>query len=101
MGKVKIGIYCSLTAGYFDQKCSLSSPLRNVLFLSKCLKFIGCHGSRKAKFANKYIYLEIFSLEAIRGIKLKLCRNVHISHYKSGILIAFAFVLSTFVAMAT
>ena len=38
---------------------------------------------------------KIVSSEAIRGIKLKLCRNVHnISLYKNGVFIAVAYVLS-------
>ena len=45
------------------------------------MNLIGCHGNRNAKFAKKYS--KIFSSEAIRGMKLKLCRNVHnISLYK-------------------
>ena len=43
--------------------------------------WLGCHGNRNTKFAKKYS--KIFSSEAIRGMKLKLCRNVHsISLYK-------------------
>ena len=53
MGKVTIGLYCYLTADISTrvlQKLSLSSLLPNVLFLSKPLNTIGCHGNRKAKF---------------------------------------------------
>ena len=86
MGKVKIGIYCYLIADILtkvSQKVSLGGPLQNISFLSKCLKFIGCHGNRKAQFV--IFFFLIFS-EAIRGIKLKLCSNVHnISLYKTGI----------------
>ena len=56
MGKVKIGLYCYLTADILTralQKCSLSSPLPNILFLSKSLNLIGCYGNRKAEFAKK------------------------------------------------
>ena len=77
MGKVKVGVYCYLTADILTkvlQKCSLSSPLRNIRILSKPLNLIGCHGNRKTKFAKKYS--EIIS-EAIRGMKLKICRTVH------------------------
>ena len=78
MGKVNIGIYCYLTADVWRkvlQKCYLSSPLPNISFLSKPLNLIGCHGNLKAKFAKKYS--KIISSEAIRGIKLKLCRNIY------------------------
>ena len=60
---------------FFLQKCSLSSPLRTIWILSKPLNLIGCHGNLKAKFLKKYS--KIFSSEAIRGMKLKLCINVH------------------------
>ena len=76
MGKVKIGLYCYLTADILTnslQKCSLNSPMPNILFLSIPLDLIGCHGYRKAKFLLKK---KIISSEAISGIKLKLCRNV-------------------------
>ena len=70
---------------------SLSSPLPT--YKSKPLNLIGCHGNRKDKFAKKYS--KINSSEAIMGVKLKLCRNVHnISLYKNCIFIAIAHVLS-------
>ena len=73
------------------QKYSLSSPLPNISFLSKPLNLIGCHGNRKAKFEKQYS--EIISSEAIRGIKLKLCRNVqNISPYNNDVSIAVAHV---------
>ena len=75
---MKNGIYCYLTAGILTkvlQKCSLSSPLPNISFLFKPLNLIGCHGKQKAKFEK--IYSKLISSEAIRGIKLKLCKNVH------------------------
>ena len=82
MGKVKFGLYCYLTADILTrvlQKSSLNSPLPNILFLSIPLNLFGCHGNRNAKFP-----LKIISSEAIRGIKLKLCRNVClISLYKN------------------
>ena len=77
MGKVEIGIYCCLTADMLIkvlQKCSLSSLLPNIWILSKPLNLIGCHGNRNIKFAKKYS--KIISSEAIRGMKLKLYRNV-------------------------
>ena len=78
MGKVKVGLYCYLIADILTkvlQRCSLSSPLPNIWNLSKLLNLIGCHGNQKDKFAKKYS--KIISSEAIRGMKLKLCRNVH------------------------
>ena len=93
MEKVEIGIYCYLTADILTkvlQKCSLSSPLLKIL--SKTLNLIGCHGNRKAKFAKKYS--KIISSEAIRGMKLKLCRNDHnVSLYKIYFFIAVAHLL--------
>ena len=125
---------------YVLQKCSLSSPLPNLSFLSKPFNLIGCHSNRKAKFAFIAMSLQIFwqkfyrnvrwvvlyqlyhfcpdfliwlvvmatqrlnlhpqkkkniSSVGKRGIKLKLCRNVHnISLYKKGISNAIACVLS-------
>ena len=91
MGKVKVGIYCYLTADVLTevlQKWPLSSPLPDILILSKPLNLIGSHGSRKAKFAKKK-NKKIISSEAIRGIKLKLCRKVHnISLYKMAFLLS-------------
>ena len=86
MGKVKAGLYCYLIADISTkviQRCSLSSPLPNIWMLSKPLNLIGCHGNRKDIFAKKYS--KIISSETIRGMELKLCRNVHnISLYKDG-----------------
>ena len=69
MGKVKVGLYCYLTADISTRvlhKCSLSNPLQNLLFLSKPLNLIRCHGNRKARF--KKINKNIISSEAITGI---------------------------------
>ena len=81
--KVETGIYCCLTADIFIkvlQKWCLRSPLPIIRILYKPLNLIGWHGNRKAKFAKKCS--KIFS-EAVRGMKLKLCRNFHnISLYK-------------------
>ena len=81
---MKNGIYRYLTAGILTnvlQKYSLSSPLPKISCLSKPHNLIDCHGNQEAKFAKKYS--EIFSSEALRGMKLNLCRNVHnISLYK-------------------
>ena len=85
MGKVKVGLYCYLIAAILTkvlQRCSLSSLLLNIWILSKPLNLIGCHGNSRDKFAKKYS--KIISLEALRGMKLKVCRNVHnISLYKN------------------
>ena len=67
MGKVKTDIYCYLSADVWRkvlQKCSLSSPLSNISFLSNPLNLIVCHGNLNAKFPNKYS-INIFS-EAIK-----------------------------------
>ena len=51
-GQNENGIYCYLTVDTETkvlQKCSLSSLLPNVSFLSKPLSLIGCHGNRKPK----------------------------------------------------
>ena len=95
MGKVEIGIYFCVTADMLKkvlQKCYWGSPLLTIWILSKSLILIGCHGNQNAKFAKK----KIISSEAIRGMKLKLCRNVHnISLYKTYVFIAVAQVLSS------
>ena len=90
MGKVKTGLYYYLTADILTkvlQKCSFSSPLTCISFFSNPLSLIGCHGDQKAKLANN-IKKSSISSEAIRGIKLKLCRTVHnISLYNCVILL--------------
>ena len=48
------------------QKCSLSTPLTNIWILSKPLNCL-----------RKKQYSKIISSEAIRGMKLQLCGNVH------------------------
>ena len=75
MGKVEIGIYCCLTADILT-KVLQKRPLSNVWILSKPLNLIGYHGNRKDKFAKKK-KKKIISSEALRGMKLKLYRNVH------------------------
>ena len=94
---MKVGLYCYLTANILTkvlQKCSLPS----IWILSKLLNLIGCHGNQKAKFAGGGG--EIIFSEAIRGTKLKLCRNIHnFSLYKSYVF--YCCCLCTFVAMAT
>ena len=57
MGKMKIGIYCYLTADTLIknfQECWLSGPLPNIYFLSKPLNLIRCRGNQSAKFAKNY-----------------------------------------------
>ena len=84
IGKVKVGLYCYLIADILTkvlQRFSLSSPQPNVLILSKLQNWIGCHDNWKNKFVKKYS--KIISSEAIRGLKLKICRNAHnISFYR-------------------
>ena len=46
------------------QKCSLSRPLPNILFLSKPLNLISCHDNRKLKFEKK-IFKKLISSEAM------------------------------------
>ena len=56
MGKVEIGIYFCVTADILTnvlQKCSWSSPLQIIWFLSKSLILIGCHGNLNVKFSEK------------------------------------------------
>ena len=96
MGKVEIGIYLCVTADILTkdlQKCSWISPLPTTWILSKSLILIGCHGNRKAKCSKRYT--QLFFSEAIRGMKVKLCINVHdISLYINYIFIVVAHVLS-------
>ena len=95
MGKVEIGIYCCLiNADILTkvlQNCSLSSPLPTRWILSKPQNLIGFYGNSKVKFAKKYS--KMISSEAVWGMKLKLCRDVHtISLYKKYVFIAVAHV---------
>ena len=99
---MEIGIYFCVTVDILTkvlQKRSWNSPLPTIGILSKSLILIGCHGNRKAKF-SKIKYSKIFFSEAIRGMKLKLCINVHdISLYINYIF--YCRCPSAFVAMAT
>ena len=73
---MKIGSYCCLTADILR-----NVPLPNILILSKRLNLIGYHSNQKVRFAKKYS--KVISSEGIKGMKLKLYRNVHnISLYK-------------------
>ena len=74
IGKVKISIYCYLLADI------LTELYRNVPWFVFCqiysfcsLNKSCCHGNRKDKFPTKYSNIN-FS-EAVRRIKLKLCRH--------------------------
>ena len=58
--------HCRYSDKHF-QKCSLSSPLPNISFLSKPLNLIGCHGNQKAKFEK--IYLKTHLLRSHKGAK--------------------------------
>ena len=54
-----------------------------------------CHGNRKAKFLKKKTNSGIFFSEAIRGMQLKFCINIHdIGLYINYIFIVVANVLS-------
>ena len=56
MGKVKIGIYCYLSADiltHIFRKYLLSDPPPNLYFVSKPVNLISCHGNQKAKFLKK------------------------------------------------
>ena len=100
MGKVEIGIYFCVTADILTKvllKCFWSSPLSTTRILSKSLILTGGYGNRKAKFSktknNKTF--KIFFLEAIWGMKLKLCINVYdISLYIKCVFIAVAHAFS-------
>ena len=58
MEKVKIGLYCYVTANILTiilQKCFLSSPLPNISFLAKHLTLFGCHSNQNAKFEKQIL----------------------------------------------
>ena len=79
MRKVENGIYLCVTADILTKvllKCFWSSPLPTIWILSKSLILTGGHGNRKAKFSKEKKHSKIF-LEAMMGMKLKLCINVH------------------------
>ena len=76
MGKVKIGLNCYLTADILTtvlQKCSMSSFLPNISFLSTSLNLV-------VKFAKRKI--EKHLLRSHKGTKLKLCRTLHLASTK-------------------
>ena len=55
MRKVKVGLYCYLTAGILAEwfyKCLLSSPAPSIKKLYKFLILICCHGNWKSKMLN-------------------------------------------------
>ena len=61
------------TGNYFYLTAAI---LIKVLQKYSSTNLIGCHGNQKAKF-EKIIFSKFISSEAIRGIKLKHCRNVN------------------------
>ena len=82
----------------FLYKCLLSSPPRFRQLLSKSLYSFGCYSNVKGKFSKKYS--KIFSSEAVRGMKLKLCIHAYdISLYK--VCVFYCPCPTTLVAMAT
>ena len=85
-----VGLYFYLTADILTkvfQKCSLSSPLPNIWICPNCWIWLVAMATKRI-ISRKDI--KIISSEAIRGMKLKLCRSVHnISLYK---LFSFCFV---------
>ena len=100
MGKVEIGIYFCVTADILTSvllKCFWSSPLSTIWILSKSLILTSGYGNRKAKFSKQKTtkHSKIFFLEAIWGLKLKLCINVYdIILYIKCVFIAVAHVFS-------
>ena len=81
-GKMKIGINCCLIVTIliklFLQKCSMSTSLLNCIIFVQTAEFDLLPWQQK--------YSNINSSEAMGGINLKLCRNVHkISLYKTKI----------------
>ena len=73
MGKMELGIYCYLIADILTkllQKCSLTDPLPNILFLLKTLNLIGYHDNQKAKFAGKKIRLKLKLRRIVSNISL-------------------------------
>ena len=53
MGKMKIGIYCYMICRYITEMFLEYSSINHISFFSKLLTLIGCHGNRKAEFAEK------------------------------------------------
>ena len=100
MGKVETGIYCCFAADIFDKsftKMFLEYSLPNMyMIFFQTAEFDWFPGfvamaTTNVKFAKKYS--KIIFLEAIRGMKLKLYRNVHnICLYKKIFFIAVAHV---------
>ena len=78
MGKVEIGIYFCVTADILTKvllKCFWSSPLPAIRILSKSLILMVATATEWLDLKKKKKYSKTFFLEAIRGMKLKLCIN--------------------------
>ena len=82
----------------FLHKCLFSSPPGFRQLLSKSLYSFGCYSNVKGKFSKKYS--KIFSSEAVRRMKLKLCMHPYdISLYK--VCVFYCPFPTTLVAIAT
>ena len=72
------------------------SATKHILFVSKPLNLVGCHGNQNCEKYSKT------NSEAISGMKLKLCRNVYsINRYKNIVFFFYCCCLCSLVAMAT
>ena len=83
MGKVKIGIYCYLTADIltkFSQKCSVSFPLPNTPF---CCSLLICLVTMEPNGENSWILKNELLRSCLGDTADTLCRNgSNISLYK-------------------
>ena len=78
MGKVEIDIYFCVTADILKTSFTemfLEQSSTNLMNFVQIADFDWLPWQPKGKFSNKYS--KMFFSEAIRGIKLKLCINVH------------------------
>ena len=90
-------VFCYHCLSTLVAVATLNFLLPNIYFLSKPLNLIGFHSNQKAQFVKNI--KKINSSEAVWGIKLKLCRNVHsISLFKNVFYCCF---ICTLVDMAT
>ena len=97
MGKVKIGIYCCLTADILTkvlQKCSFRSPVPNLSVLFKPLHLIGCMAIERLNFRNSAIICEkIFKNHLLRSHKGDEAMFITLASIKCMFFIAVAHVL--------